>query len=75
MKLLHLRTMHLGPDEVLVGLKIICDDALAVGDAAQFIDLIEARLRAELPTLKRIYVELGTRDAPKATATEAAATP
>lgn len=65
-KLLHLRTMHLGPDEVLVGMKIIVDDTLAVGDAAQFVDLIEARLRAELPILKRIYVEIGSVDDPKA---------
>src|SRR6185436_3713079 len=47
-RLLHLRTMHLGPDEVLVGMKIVVDDALAAGDVAQFIDVIEARLRAEL---------------------------
>lgn len=72
-KLLHLRTMHLGPDEVLVGMKIIVDDALAVSDAAQFIDLIEARLRAELPILKRIYVEVGSKDDPKAKMTEATA--
>lgn len=64
-KLLHMRTMHLGPEEVLVGMKIIVGDAVKARDATQFIDLLEARLRAELPHLKRIYVELGTSEDPK----------
>ena len=62
-KLVHLRTMHLGPDDVLVGMKIVVDDAASSGDAARLIDVIESRLRAELPVLKRIYVEIGAADA------------
>jgi cation diffusion facilitator family transporter len=58
-QLIHMRTMHLGPEEVLVGMKVVVDDAVTARDATQFIDLIEARLRAELPILKRIYVEIG----------------
>ena len=46
--------------------KIVVDDALSAGDVAQFIDVIEARLRAELPILKRIYVEIGSLDDPRA---------
>jgi cation diffusion facilitator family transporter len=64
--LVHMRTMHLGPEEVLVGMKVVVDDAVAARDATQFIDLIEARLRAELPILKRIYIELGAPEDPKA---------
>lgn len=63
-KLVHLRTMHLGPDDVLVGMKIVVDDAASSGDAARLIDVVESRLRAELPILKRIYVEIGAADAP-----------
>jgi cation diffusion facilitator family transporter len=59
-RVIHLRTMHLGPDDVLVGLKIAVGEATPSGDAARLVDEIEARLRAELPILKRIYVELGT---------------
>jgi cation diffusion facilitator family transporter len=59
-KLIHMRTMHLGPEEVLVGMKINIGDSIKTGDAAQFVDVIEARLRAEMPILKRIYVELGS---------------
>jgi len=58
-RLIHLRTMHLGPEEVLVGMKIAVDDDTRARDVAQFVDVVEARLRAELPILKRIYVELG----------------
>ena len=65
LQLLHLRTMHLGPEEVLVGMKIVLDDKRPVGEATQFIDVMEARLRAELPQLKRIYVEIGAPEDPK----------
>lgn len=57
---IHLRTMHLGPEEVLVGLKIAVPEATSSADASRLIDVVEAALRAELPILKRIYVELGT---------------
>lgn len=64
-QLIHLRTMHLGPDEVLVGMKVVVGDDVNTRDATQFIDLIEARLRAELPILKRIYIELGAPEDPR----------
>jgi cation diffusion facilitator family transporter len=59
-KLIHLRTMHLGPEDVLVGMKIMVDDEARAKDVAQYVDTMEARLRAELPQLKRIYVEIGS---------------
>ena len=64
-RLAHLRTMHLGPEEVLVGMKVIVDDDARVRDSAQIVDLLEARLRAELPILRRIYVEIGTEEDPR----------
>ncbi len=63
-RLVHLRTMHLGPEEVLVGMKIVVDDDAQVRDTTALVDVVEARLRAELPILKRIYVELGAGDVP-----------
>jgi len=63
-RLLHMRTMHLGPEEVLVGMKVVFDAALPARDLAQLVDVIEARLRAEMPILKRIYVEAGTPEDP-----------
>jgi len=59
-RLLHMRTMHLGPEEVLVGMKVVFDEQLSARDLTQLVDVIEARLRAEMPILKRIYVEIGT---------------
>jgi cation diffusion facilitator family transporter len=59
-RLVHLRTMHLGPEEVLVGMKIVVADDAQVKDTTALVDTVEARLRTELPILKRIYVELGT---------------
>ncbi len=53
-ELVHMRTMHLGPEEVLVGMKIIVDDQMRAKDTTQIVDALEARLRAEIPILKRI---------------------
>jgi cation diffusion facilitator family transporter len=63
-RLIHMRTMHLGPEEVLVGMKVVFDSNLAARDVTQLVDVIEARLRAEIPILKRIYVEVGTAEDP-----------
>jgi cation diffusion facilitator family transporter len=64
-QLIHLRTMHLGPEEVLVGMKVVVDEKLTATDATKFVDVIEARLRAELPILKRIYIEIGAPGDPR----------
>jgi cation diffusion facilitator family transporter len=63
-RLIHMRTMHLGPEEVLAGMKVVFDSNLAARDVTQLVDVIEARLRAELPILKRIYIEVGTPEDP-----------
>lgn len=63
-QLVHLRTMHLGPEEVLVAMKVIFAGGTTAADIAQYIDALEARLRAELPILKRIYVEVGVPEDP-----------
>lgn len=63
-RLVHMRTMHLGPEEVLVGMKVIFDENQRVRDATQLVDVIEARLRAEMPILKRIYIEVGAPEDP-----------
>ncbi len=67
-KLVHMRTMHLGPEEVLVGMKVVVEEGMPARDIAQVVDAVEARLRAELPSLKRIYIEVGTPDDPRAAA-------
>ena len=64
-KVVHLRTMHLGPEEVLVGMKVVFGEDVSTRDATQLIDTIEARLRAENPILKRIYIEIGLAEDPR----------
>lgn len=58
-QVIHIRTVHLGPDEVMCGLKLRFNPTLDTGTLEQRINELEASLRAELPHLVRIYVEPG----------------
>lgn len=53
---IHLRTLHLGPDELLVAAKVDVD-APDVPALAAAIDAIEARIRGAVPTARLVYVE------------------
>ena len=55
--IIHLRTMHLGPDQLLVAAKLDFDPSLDVGDLAIAIDAAEAGLRAAVPIATTIYIE------------------
>lgn len=59
-KLIHLRTMHFSSDDVIVAMKVAFDDHATTKDITRAVDECEARLRAALPHLKRIYIETGT---------------
>jgi cation diffusion facilitator family transporter len=56
-RVLHLRTMHLGPDEVLVAAKIAFAPGAPLRDVARAIDDAEARVRAAVPSARLIYLE------------------
>jgi cation diffusion facilitator family transporter len=56
-RVIHLRTMHLGPDELLVGAKIAVDEGSSLAAVALVIDAAEARIRAVAPTAGIIYLE------------------
>jgi cation diffusion facilitator family transporter len=56
-RVIHLRTMHLGPDELLLVAKIGVDADEQAADVAATIDDAEARVRAAVPTAKVIYLE------------------
>jgi cation diffusion facilitator family transporter len=56
-RLIHIRTEHLGPDELLVAAKLELDDALAFTEVAEAIDRVEASVRAVVPEAKIIYIE------------------
>jgi len=56
-QLIHLRTEHLGPEELLVGAKLAFDPDLDMRHLAEAIDAVELRVRAAVPEARVIYVE------------------
>ena len=56
-RLIHLRTQHLGPDQILVGAKVAFDPGLDTAGVAAAIDSIEAEVRRVVPAARPIYVE------------------
>jgi cation diffusion facilitator family transporter len=56
-RLIHLRTLHLGPDELLVGAKIEFARSLDVAGLANAIDEVEAAIRAAVAEARVIYIE------------------
>lgn len=57
LRVIHLRTMHLGPDEVLVAAKVTMAPSSSLVEISAAIDAAEARVRAVEPTAQVIYLE------------------
>ena len=56
-RVIHLRTMHLGPEEILVGAKLAMPPGATLADVARSIDSAEVRVRAAVPSARVIYLE------------------
>ena len=56
-RLIHLRTEHLGPDELLVVAKVAFSRTLSVADLAGAINRVEALVRARVPEARYLYIE------------------
>ncbi|HEY3436779.1 MAG TPA: cation diffusion facilitator family transporter [Actinotalea sp.] len=54
---IHMRTEHIGPDEILVAAKIEVAGARTAAEVAAAIDLAEVRVRAAVPIATLIYLE------------------
>jgi divalent metal cation (Fe/Co/Zn/Cd) transporter len=54
---IHHRTMHLGPDEVLVAAKVAMPPSSSLAEVASAINAAEARVRAAEPAARVIYLE------------------
>ncbi|MFL6076801.1 MAG: cation diffusion facilitator family transporter [Mycobacteriales bacterium] len=65
-RVIHLRTLHLGPDELLVAAKIAVDHDDTAAEVARGIDAAERRIRAAVPTARVIYLEPDLYDAGRA---------
>ena len=55
--LIHLRTQHLGPEELLVAAKVGFDPGYSTVDLADAINRVEANTRAAVPIARPMYVE------------------
>ncbi|MCK6211806.1 cation diffusion facilitator family transporter [Georgenia sp. EYE_87] len=56
-RVIHMRTMHLGPDEVLVAAKIGVSRGASASQVADAIDAAERRIRDAVPLRTQIYLE------------------
>jgi len=56
-RLIHLRTLHLGPEDVLVAAKVEFDLGLDVPALAAAIDATESEVRAAVPEARLIFIE------------------
>lgn len=56
-RIIHLRTMHLGPEELLVAAKISVGPADSGAEIAKVIDDAEIRIREAVPIARVIYLE------------------
>ncbi|HEY0358910.1 MAG TPA: cation diffusion facilitator family transporter [Mycobacteriales bacterium] len=61
---IHMRTLHLGPEELLVAAKIAVPADASAADIATAIDAAEERIRAAEPIARVIYLEPDLRRAP-----------
>ncbi|MCW2665485.1 MAG: cation diffusion facilitator family transporter [Frankiales bacterium] len=57
LRVIHLKTLHLGPDELLVAAKIAMPRGLPMAEVAAAIDAAEIRVRTVVPTARAMYLE------------------
>jgi cation diffusion facilitator family transporter len=68
-RIIHMRTLHLGPEELLVGAKIAVSHDETASEVARGIDEAERRIREAVPIARVIYLEPDL-DRERATAAE-----
>jgi cation diffusion facilitator family transporter len=56
-RIIHMKTLYLGPDEFMVGAKISVAPELTVRQLAVTVNLAERRIRAAVPAARVIYIE------------------
>lgn len=56
-RLIHMRTEYVGPDELLIAAKIAVHHDDTAAEVARGIDAAEAKIRAQVPEAKLIYLE------------------
>ncbi|MFF3687268.1 cation diffusion facilitator family transporter [Streptomyces sp. NPDC002187] len=56
-RIIHMRTLHLGPEELLVAAKVAVQHDDTAGEVAEAINAAEDRIRAAVPIARVIYLE------------------
>ena len=56
-RIIHMKTLHLGPDELLVAAKVGVSAGATAQDIAVAIDEAEVRVRRAVPIARVIYIE------------------
>jgi divalent metal cation (Fe/Co/Zn/Cd) transporter len=56
-RVIHLRTEHLGPEQLLVAAKVEFDQSLDIPGLARAIDEVEVAVRSQVPEAALIYLE------------------
>lgn len=56
-RLIHMKTLHLGPEEILVAAKIAVPAAESAAEVAAAIDAAERAIRAAEPMVTSLYLE------------------
>jgi divalent metal cation (Fe/Co/Zn/Cd) transporter len=59
--LIHLRTEHLGPEDLLVVAKVEFDHDMRVRDLADAVDLVEFNIRERVPEARLLFIEPDVR--------------
>ena len=54
---IHLKTLYLGPDEIMLGAKIAVSPSVTAQEIAQIIDGAEVAVRTAIPAVRVIYLE------------------
>lgn len=77
--LIHMKTLYLGPDELMVAAKLGLPADQTLGEVATTIDGIEERIRAAVPAARVVYLEPDvlrvSKNAPSSAADASASTP
>ncbi|MEO6534251.1 MAG: cation diffusion facilitator family transporter [Pseudolysinimonas sp.] len=55
--LIHMKTLYLGPDELMIAAKVAFPKATRLVEIATAIDALEAEIRAKIPAARVIYIE------------------
>jgi len=56
-QIIHMKTLYLGPDELLVAMKVAVTATRSAGDVAEAINAVESRVRAAVPIARVLYIE------------------